>query len=340
MGDTNRWKDSLLKSSLPLEHVVSEQLESDGWEVWGQYSYSRRNESGIDTEFSVDLHAGIEFSTKSHWLSGLDLLIECKYSSPGVNWIFLPYPISTTLLSGVVKIFDQCANKRVTRRAAFEHFEEDIPYCVRGISLFDSGFDENSIQRGAAQLRFAMPRVAEDTFSSHITDAHDEDIAVRFACAILVTTAPLFCLKRGLRLDDLFAAKELSSVVEPVEELIMWEWGAPDRNKYSRGLFAALDSEALNERLNQYRSVFVPTKQVKYPPDESSVRSGVLGAGDHVLVTTLARLPTVLRALKRGAKESAGSLHRIAQVARDPQSGEALISAVVGDPKLGRPRAK
>ena len=43
-------KNHLLKSGLPLEHLVSEMLSEHGLYVSGEYSYMRTNEAGIETE--------------------------------------------------------------------------------------------------------------------------------------------------------------------------------------------------------------------------------------------------------------------------------------------------
>src|SRR5437773_1986873 len=88
------WKDALLKSSLPLEQLVSETLESNGFTIGGEYSYVRPNEHNARTEFSIDLHTDDTVMRKSEKVeieARLNLLVECKYCSPGVKWIFSPY---------------------------------------------------------------------------------------------------------------------------------------------------------------------------------------------------------------------------------------------------------
>ena len=118
-----KWKDLLLKSSLPLEHVVASKLAELDWLVRGQYSYERKNESGLSVDFSADLQAIKEYTTDSHWIASLEVLIECKYASPGIRWIFLPYAETAELFSGVVKVFDAAANKRLTNHKFLDDFE-------------------------------------------------------------------------------------------------------------------------------------------------------------------------------------------------------------------------
>ena len=56
-GRKRSWKDALLKTSLPLEHMIAEKLDRRGFEVCGEYSYVRTNAQGVSTEFSADLWA-------------------------------------------------------------------------------------------------------------------------------------------------------------------------------------------------------------------------------------------------------------------------------------------
>lgn len=330
-----KWKDSLLKSSLPLEHLVAAQLAELDWYVWGQYSYSRLNESGVSTDFSADLHASKEYSSDTHWIGNLDVLIECKYASPGVKWVFLPYPETAQLFSGMVKVFDQVANKRITNRKPVEELEDEIDYCIRGISLYDSGFDENSVHRGASQLRYAMPRLAENAFSSQSTDWHDEDIAIPFACAVLVTTAPLYRLKSGLTFEQIYAAKALEEVAEQCEAVILWESESPDRSKYSHSIYTQVLAETIPARLSKYASVFKPTKKCRYSPSEGDVKRALSDSGDHVLVTTYDHLPMVLKQLDRAVVKSIKSVEKIANVQFDWDSRQAVISPVSA-PKVRR----
>lgn len=216
----------------------------------------------------------------------------------------------------------------MTNRQLLDSIENDMPYCIRGISLFDSGFDETAIHRGATQLRYAMPRLATQALSSQITDIHDEDINVTIACAILVTPAPIFTLKEGLSLDDVYQAKSLDSLVTEHESVILWDSNAPDRANYSMRLFGELDAEALRSRIEKYRAVFEPTKRLKYPPTTYEVPRAISEAGDHVIVVTLKGLKSLLVRLNRAGTSAAKSIERIASLDFDRTIGEVNISNV------------
>ncbi len=323
-----KWKESLLKSSLPLEHAVAAQLAKKNWLVWGQYAYARDNESGVSVDFSVDLEASKEYSTDTHWYATLQVLIECKYASPGVKWVFLPYPKTTQLFSGVVQVFDQAANKRVTNRRPLERLEDDLEYCIRGISIFDNGFDENAISRGSHQLRYAMPQLAVQAFSSQATDWHDEDINVTFACAILVTTAPLYTLNDGLSLDDVYQANSIDTLITERESVVLWDSRAPDRSNYTRKVYQEADPSDLRMRLEKYSAVFVPTKKVRYPPDESEVKRAMNKSGDHVIVVSHKHLASLLKRLDQASARAAKSIERIATVEFDRANREVRIGPI------------
>lgn len=55
--NTNKWKNALLKSSLPLEYIIANRLNKLGVYIAGEFSYLRTNENGIKTEFSTDILA-------------------------------------------------------------------------------------------------------------------------------------------------------------------------------------------------------------------------------------------------------------------------------------------
>ncbi len=113
---SNKWKDALLKTSLPLEYLVAEKLSRKGFSIRGEYSYTRKNEQGIETEFSVDLHAVDLFKKRSddHWAS-LDLLVECKYNHPGVKWVFSPHPKGAVIVTGVITTLEDLCTRRISQ---------------------------------------------------------------------------------------------------------------------------------------------------------------------------------------------------------------------------------
>ena len=70
-------EDVLLKSGLPLEHVVAKKLADKAFNVLGTYSYAKYSEAGIEKEFSIDF-VTVEALKRGNKLWGsLNLLVEC-----------------------------------------------------------------------------------------------------------------------------------------------------------------------------------------------------------------------------------------------------------------------
>jgi hypothetical protein len=337
-----QWKDHLLKSSLPFEHLVAEVLEKNKWYVNGQYTYSRLNETGKHTDFSVDLHAFSEFTSKTHWLANIDLLIECKYASPGVRWIFLPYPTTSDVYTSCIKAFDQLANKRLSKHTNIEELDLDTRYCIRGISLFDNGVDENSITRGVSQLRYAMPRLATHLFGSVATDSHDEDIPIWFACPMMVTSAPIYILRDGLTLEDIYNADSLDAVVSEQNAVILWDRDSPDRENYSEGIYRELlrENSDVEKRISEYSEVYNPRLFTSYcvPPSLQSLKYAVRSAGDHVLVLNYNSLGSYLEKIRASVKKSLPKIKKFAELTYDQSSGLTLIKPAEPKGKKPSPR--
>jgi hypothetical protein len=320
-----KWKDALLKSSLPLEHAVAAQLARLKWLVWGQFSYARNNESGTTVDFSVDLEASKEYSTDTHWLASLQILIECKYTTPGAKWLFLPYPPTAQIMGNAVSVFDQAANKRVTDRRALHQLEDDAPYCIRGVSIFDNGTDEIAIHRGTSQLRYAMPHLASAALSSQATDMHDSDINVTVACAILVTTAPLFTLNDEVTIEDVQSAETIDPLITEVESVILWDSRSPDRHAYAQKLIDQIELVGMKARINRYAEVFQPTEKMKYPPADYQPARALFEAGDHVFVVSLKNLESFLKRLDKASARTAKSIQHIATVEYDKETSKVII---------------
>jgi hypothetical protein len=58
-----KWKQSLLKSSLPLELLAAKKLGCHGFDVLGEYPFMRANEAGVPTDCSVDILAEMLINT-------------------------------------------------------------------------------------------------------------------------------------------------------------------------------------------------------------------------------------------------------------------------------------
>lgn len=218
-SNSKNWKDFLLKSSLPLEQIVSEKLENNGLYVEVEYPYFRPNEHNINTEFSVDLFASASLEPDKNYKdtevnfikdSALQLLVECKYNSPGTKWVFSSVSKDgDNFTSGVSYISNQVIG-RLPRD--LEH-----PICKRGIVLTNNGADPNSITHGLNQLRYAMPNLIR----SGLGVGDGKDKPPYFMSLLLVTTADLYILKSGQNLETYQIAQSLENVAEQSDIVIV-----------------------------------------------------------------------------------------------------------------------
>ena len=230
-SNNDRWKDYLLKSSLPLEQIVSEKLEQNGWHIWGEYSYFRPNEQNIDTEFSIDLSAAKSLEPiESDIDSNLNLLIECKYNYPGTKWVFSSPPKEDNVYyTGMYCLLDKLSHKLI-------RYTEVGQSCSRGIVLTNTGSDPNSITHGLNQLRYGMPSLICEATSYSYT----ENPPSFFLSLLLVTNAELYVLKPRQSLETYQAAQTLEDVAERVNALIVSQDMGPHLREHCQRLFDSL----------------------------------------------------------------------------------------------------
>lgn len=131
-----KWKDALLKTSLPLEYLIGKILVKNKLMVWGEYCFTRKNEENVDTEFSVDLRAS-EILTKRNgrYWGDLNFLVECKYNYRNVKWIFAPHPDDLDVNSQVVTTFQELSTKKIPHSAPIFSSTSKLPVCAKGIEL-------------------------------------------------------------------------------------------------------------------------------------------------------------------------------------------------------------
>lgn len=255
MGD---WKDSLLKSSLPLEHHIATLLEKYKINSYGEYGYLRKNEKGEQVEHSIDIGAEIHLS-----FSSLIFLIECKYCHQSVKWIFLPISRGkrehNLLEYGVVNFFEELCPVRIDQ-TKFEGFESKLKLCSKGIEINTKGPNPDSIKHGLYQLRYALPNLASTIIERQLKARHDEDLEVGVLIPILVTTAPLYIINHDVDIPSVSNAHDIKEISSQVDALIFYQEPSSNLSEYTESLFKNLESrpsfkdrvKKLNELLNEY----------------------------------------------------------------------------------------
>ena len=164
MSKDKTWKESLLKSSLPLETIVAEILTQLDLEIEGEFSYLRTNQEGIETEFSIDIVAQklFDLTNRTKNLGVIDFLVECKYCSPGIKWIFSPLP-KYMGYRGFISVIDYLSIIKVKEILLSDPVEK-YQYCLKGISLQDKTINPQVIKHGIDQLRYAIPPYQIDIY--------------------------------------------------------------------------------------------------------------------------------------------------------------------------------
>lgn len=307
--NSGKWKNALLKTSLPLEYLVATVLSEQGYLVWGEFSYSRNNEQGINTEFSVDLRAHdlLEKRKEQYW-AALTLLVECKYNYPGVRWVFAPLAKSSLIITGVVNVFEDLCTRRVTNKDALYSVDDDLPFCVKGIELHSSDANPQSIEHGLHQLRWAAPQIASEIFREQATTHHDVDLHIGFLCPILVTTASLHVFREGLNLEAFQNASDLEDVAEQVDALVVYRERGPQLDKYIRETITELHSQTpeVKTRLVQLAEATARSRPHSSWHFEQSIDS----LSTRILVVTFSAFEGLINNIREAVNKAGRGLNR------------------------------
>ncbi|WP_243288732.1 hypothetical protein [Geothrix terrae] len=210
------WQQALLSSGLPLENDLRGYLEEKGCIASFEYSYLKPDEHTIEREFSYDLDAS--------YIKGLhfiDLMVECKYRYPGTKWIFTPgeyggpgelYP------NDFMHPFDHFIKGKFQFGGNFPR--QLAPVCSKAVELLPDGANEKSIAQALHQLSYAFAPKLISAIDHQVNRwlVHDH---IFYNVPIVATTAQLFRLRDGMRIQQIREAKELEEVASVESCLIM-----------------------------------------------------------------------------------------------------------------------
>ena len=326
---SNKWKDSLLKTSLPLEYLVADKLDKKGFFVAGEFSFTRRNEQGIDTEFSVDLRASnlLEKPRSHDYWANLNLLIECKYNHPAVKWIFAPHPENSVVITGVINVFQDLCTRRISKEDELYRLDSDLDFCVKGIELHETDANPQSITRGLHQIRWAIPQLTAEMFREQANTNHDGDLHIGFLCPIVVTNAPLYVFRRGLSLHKFQTASKLEDVADKVEALVVYQERGPQLNEYLRNIITNLNTTTpnINERLNSLWHIIRTPKERKYLHSTWDFDQTIDSISVRVLVVTLDAFDRVISKIQSSVTKSGRTLKRVASLNLEEGKSKAVI---------------
>lgn len=333
-SNSNKWKgkDALLRSSLPLEHLVAQKLSRLGVYVGGEFTYLRPNENGISTEFSTDLWA-FTFLEENHkkeaFWSSCNFIIECKYTHQSVKWIFAPHPLEddASFETGYINIFQDLCVKRVDE-SLLDEFDGDINYCIKGIELQEKDCNPSAINKGLRQLQYAAIQLSRRCMASQICTCHDEDLEIDFLCPILVTTAPLYIIKENLDLNDFYNAEKVEDVAEQVNSLIVHQNTSIQQEKYVESLTQEFchEYQEVNTRLKDMDQVLRDSDYEGYHVSEVFFLKAKLNrASTRILVVSYDHFEECLNSILKVIKNTAPTLKRYAVLKYDDKNKQAFI---------------
>jgi hypothetical protein len=192
------WKDLLLSTGLPLEHDVKRYLELHGCIASHEYTYLKRDEQGYEKQFSYDIDAA--YIRNENFL---ELMVECKYRHPTVNWVFTPdtfegpdevYP------NAFLHPFDHFVSTSFPFAGDFPR--SLAPCCSKGVELTSDGANDKAITQALSQLAFGFaPKLASAIEHQVLRLLGSNSNMIFFHVPIIATTAKLFRLCENVTLD-------------------------------------------------------------------------------------------------------------------------------------------
>ncbi len=338
MTDKNetKWKDAFLRTSLPLEYLVAQELSRLRYGIQGEFHYLRPNEHGVLAEFSVDIWSVMSLAAKETGMWGnLNYLIECKYCHPSVTWVFAPHSKTDTerlMGQSVIHVLDRLCTRQIADKRPLWKTSSHFPLCFKGVEIHPSDATFQNIEKGKFQLVYGALRLGIHLSEGQIMTLHDQDLFVDFVCPILVTTADLYVMKHGLRLEDFRKAKSPKDVSAMVPALIL-------TNPYSH-LFAAYSDDLLRElhakkpaigdRLDQLKPL-----RAKLPGGigpESTISETIWFDWDmrdlarSILVVNYGNLGSILKKIRQTVVHTGKSLTRLGILENDLSTMKAWVS--------------
>lgn len=336
MKQTGKWKDHLLKSSLPLQQLVSEKLEKHELYVTGEYTYSRSNERDVETEFSVDLRAfNLLKRRKRHW-GNLNVLIECKYNHPGVRWIFSQHPKESDVTAGCISCLEDLCTERLENKHPLYKIDNELRFCTHGVELYEQGVDPNAISHGLSQLRYALPNLVADECRMQVSILNEEDLSICFICPILVTTASLYILKFGLSLQAFQCASSLNDVAEEVDALVVHQAPGPQLLTYCHQIVRTihLQHPEVKQRLEEIRAVSKPAEWQTVLPPTWHFNHYFTYITENILVVRFEALDQLLKKVHNSVLEAGKSAKRVAALSTDLKKRVAHVVPIAPKGKL------
>ena len=125
------------------------------------------------------------------------------------------------LETSVIHTLDKICTRQIFDKGPIWNLIKRFPLCFKGVELLPKDATAQNIEKGRSQLRYGIPRLAIHLSETQMMLFHDEELYIEFICPILVTTAALFVLNKGLSLKEIQGAKDIESIAYEVPALII-----------------------------------------------------------------------------------------------------------------------
>jgi hypothetical protein len=331
---SGKWKDALLRTSLPLEYLVAEKLCELGFFISGEYAYIRPTDKSPNAEFSVDIHSFKLFPSEEDVWANVHLLVECKYSYPGIKWLFSPQPSESLVIIGFIHVAQELCTRRIEKDIFYE-FERDLPFCFKGVEIHNGDANSVSIDHGLFQLRYAIPGLAAGIRLAQLREWNDEDLHIGMICPILVTTADLYVIKEGVSLDDFQKADKIEGIARAVDSLMVYKEAGPSLSKYieetSQSLLSRKD---FCDRLSDFAPILKALGTEDYLIDKkTNFADSFEMVSDRILIVNYNALTTTLGSILNAIATQSPKVKQIAKLKKDMKKRRARIEACVS--KIG-----
>lgn len=217
MESSNKWKDFLLKSSIPLEYEVKKILESKGCVSNYEYTYLRKDEFEVINEFSYDIDGA--YISKNNFF---ELMIECKYRDESTKWIFTPENYG-----GINEIQHYSfinPNDYFTKDYKFNRLDYAPlgPLCGKGIEIHSKGGNPKSITQAIAQLSYATADKITSGIEHQIDKLLGKTEHLFYHIPIIITTAKLYRLKDNITINQIKNCEDIELIASN-EDCIIFE---------------------------------------------------------------------------------------------------------------------
>lgn len=238
------WKETLLKSGLPLESSVRNIIKKLNIAEPLEYNFLRKNIEGNTNNFSIDILARKVVIQEKETFNGYEInyLIECKYCSKDSNWIFMPHPESYADCNFSLYI-DFCDTKEEINDKYFDSLYDDIEIVGKGTSLRNKNSDPTQIKEAYNQLSYAYLYRLIDKLRWGNTNTY-------FMVPIIVTTANLLRLKEEITVEEIEKAKDIEDICTKHDILFMHSDPDELMKKYFFEQFDTID-ETIKRKLER-----------------------------------------------------------------------------------------